>query len=183
MLGSAEVLHQQLGRDPRWKRPGVAFPTIPTYIRFPTQDACVAGREARPEGGSAQRRVPGDEEVRRGLIRRAPTGEPRNFISKAGFSVKAFGIYLLALGVGLALMPNQLLGAFGMPRTEEVWIRVVGVLVFNIGLYHLYAARGEAKGVFWVSVYTRVLVLFGPADFAGAVWTFMALRAGQAARR
>lgn len=120
-------------------------------------------------------------------------------MSKAAFSIRAFGIYLLVLGVGLALQPNLLLGVFGMPPTGEVWIRVVGVLVFNIGLYYLYAARDEAKGVFRVSVYTRVLVLvsfgafavlglaspvlvlFGLADFAGAVWTFLALRADQAA--
>ncbi len=115
-------------------------------------------------------------------------------MSKAAFSVRAFGVYLLVLGVTLVTVPNLLLGVFGMPRTEEVWIRVVGVLVFNIGVYYWFAALGEATAVFRASVFTRVLVLvafatlaalglaspvlvlFGLADFAGAVWTMLALR-------
>ena len=121
-------------------------------------------------------------------------------MSKPAFSVRAFGIYLLVLGLGFVLIPNQLLSIFGMPRTEEVWIRVVGVLVFNIGIYYWFAAKGEATEVFRASVYTRVLVLasfatfavlglaspilvlFGAADFAGAVWTHLALRGEKTAR-
>ena len=121
-----------------------------------------------------------------------------DIVSKPAFSVKAFGIYLLVLGLGLALVPNLLLSVFGMPRTEEVWIRVVGVLVFNIGIYYWFAAKGEATEVFRASIYTRVLVLasfaafavlglasptlvlFGAADFAGAIWTYFALRGARA---
>jgi len=115
-------------------------------------------------------------------------------VSKSAFSVRVFSVYLLILGLGLVFGPNLLLSVFGMPRTEEVWIRVAGVLVFNIGIYYWFAARGEATEVFRASVYTRVLVLasfatfavlglaspilvlFGAADFAGAVWTYFALR-------
>ncbi len=118
---------------------------------------------------------------------------------KAAFSIKAFGVYLLVLGVSLVLVPNLLLSVFGMPRTDEVWIRVVGVLVFNIGVYYWFAAQGEATSVFRASIYTRVLVLvafaafaalglappmlvlFGAADFAGAVWTWQALMRDQGA--
>ena len=119
-------------------------------------------------------------------------------MSKSAFSVKAFGLYVIVLGVALALAPNLLLGLFGMPPTTEVWIRVVGVLAFNIGVYYVYAAKCEARAFFQASVYTRVLVLvsfatfaglglaspilvvFGLADFAGAVWTQLALRAERA---
>lgn len=118
-------------------------------------------------------------------------------MSESAFSVKAFGIYLLVLGVGLTLVPNVLLAVFGMPQTSEVWIRVVGILAFNIGVYYIYAAKCEAKAFFWASVYTRtlvlvsfaafaalgltspVLILFGAADFTGAIWTHIALRAEQ----
>ncbi|MFO1341358.1 MAG: hypothetical protein U1F53_24595, partial [Burkholderiaceae bacterium] len=120
-------------------------------------------------------------------------------MSKAAFSIKAFGVYLLVLGVCLVLVPNLLLGLFAMPRTDEVWIRVVGVLVFNIGLYYWFAAQGEATSVFRASIATRVLVLvafaafaalgfappmlvlFGLADFAGALWTWQALKRDAAA--
>jgi len=36
---------------------------------------------------------------------------------------------MLALGLGLLLVPNLLLGLFGFPPSREVWIRVVGLLV------------------------------------------------------
>jgi hypothetical protein len=82
-----------------------------------------------------------------------------------------------------------------MPQTTEVWIRVVGILVFNIGIYYWYAAKCEATAFFRASVYTRtlvlvsfagfaalglaspVLILFGAVDFAGGVWTYLALSA------
>ncbi len=115
-------------------------------------------------------------------------------MSKAAFTIKAFGIYVLVLSLGLIFAPNLLLAPFGIPATNEVWIRVVGVLAFNIGVYYWFAAAGEAVAVFRASVYTRVfvfvafvafaalglaspmLVLFGVADLAGALWTHLALR-------
>jgi hypothetical protein len=116
-------------------------------------------------------------------------------MSKPAFTLKAFGIYLLVLGVGLTAAPNLMLSLFGMPPTTEVWLRVVGILVFNIGIYYVYAAKCEARAFFQASVYTRclvmvafiafaalglappMLVLFGAADLLGAVWTQLALRA------
>ncbi|MFO1315641.1 MAG: hypothetical protein U1F58_08540 [Burkholderiales bacterium] len=117
-------------------------------------------------------------------------------MSKAAFTVRAFGYYLLALGAVLILIPNVLLAMTFMPPTSEVWIRVVGVLVFNIGVYYIYAARCEATAVFRASVYARtfvlvafaafavlglaepVLVVFGAVDFVGGLWTWKALQNG-----
>ena len=114
-------------------------------------------------------------------------------MSPAAFSLKAFACYLFVLGIALAVLPHLLLGVFGLEATE-VWIRVVGVLVFNIGVYYWAAAAGEARTVFVASVGTRVLVflafasfaalgltqpvlvLFGAADLAGGLWTAAALR-------
>jgi hypothetical protein len=115
-------------------------------------------------------------------------------MSPAAFTVRAFGYYLLVLGVALVAVPNLLLGLFLMPATGEVWIRVVGLLVFNIGVYYLYAARCEATAFFRASVFTRTLVLvgfaafvlaglakpmligFGLVDFLGGLWTWRALK-------
>jgi hypothetical protein len=115
-------------------------------------------------------------------------------MSPAAFTVRAFGYYLLVLGVALVAVPNLLLGLFLMPATGEVWIRVVGLLVFNIGVYYLYAARCEATAFFRASVFTRTLVLvgfaafvlaglakpmligFGAVDFLGGLWTWRALK-------
>ena len=115
-------------------------------------------------------------------------------MSKAAFTVRVFGRYLIVLGVVLVAVPNLLLSLFMMPTTSEVWIRVVGLLVFNIGVYYLYAARCEATAFFQASVFTRALVLvaftafvvaglakpmligFGAVDFLGGLWTWRALR-------
>lgn len=115
-------------------------------------------------------------------------------MSRAARSLKYFGIYLMLLGLALVLVPNQIITLFGMAPTPEVWIRVVGVLAFNIGVYYWFAARSECRPVYWASVYTRalvlvsfsvfaalhlsepVLVLFGAVDFCGGLWTWYALR-------
>ena len=115
-------------------------------------------------------------------------------MSKAAFTIKAFGIYLILLGIIIIFAPNLLLTVFGIPQTTEVWVRVVGVLVFNIGIYYIYAAKCEAMAFFRASVYTRAIVLlsfvtfallglvspmiilFGIVDFSGGLWTFVALR-------
>lgn len=73
---------------------------------------------------------------------------------------------MLVLGAVLTLFPNHLLSVFRMPPTPGIWIRVVGVLGFNIGIYYLCAAKCEAKTFFQASVYTRVLVLVSFAAFA-----------------
>lgn len=115
-------------------------------------------------------------------------------MSKSAFTLKAFGIYLLALGVVLTFVPNLLLSIFHIAETSEVWIRVVGVLAFNIGLYYIYAAKCEAKTLFRITVYTRtlvfisfttfallglvspVLILFGTIDLFGGMWTYLTLK-------
>lgn len=118
-------------------------------------------------------------------------------MSKAAFTIRAFGYYLLVLGVVLILIPNVLLTMSFMPPTSEVWIRVVGVVVFNIGVYYIYAAKCEATAFFRASVYARtfvlaafaafallglanpMLVLFGTVDFVGGLWTWKALKSGR----
>lgn len=115
-------------------------------------------------------------------------------MSKSAFTIKVFGYYLLVLGIALIAIPNLLLTTFQIPGTTEVWIRVVGVLVLNIGVYFIYAAKCEARAFFQASVYTRafvlaafaafaalglaspMLILFGTVDFAGGIWTHLALK-------
>ena len=115
-------------------------------------------------------------------------------MSKAAFTIKAFGVYLLCLGIIVTFAPNQLLSILGIPQTKDVWIRVTGVLVINIGIYYWYAARCEATAFFHASVYTRslilvsfasfavfglvspIIILFGAVDFLGGLWPYHALR-------
>ena len=115
-------------------------------------------------------------------------------MSKAAFTIKAFAVYLVGLGALLALVPNLMLALFGFAPTSEVWIRVLGVVVFNLGWYYWYAAVSEARPFFAASVVTRAfalvafvalvaagfaqptLILFGAIDAAGGLWTWLVLR-------
>jgi hypothetical protein len=115
-------------------------------------------------------------------------------MTNAGKSVYYFGFYLMMLGITLTGFPNILLSTFQLPETNEVWIRVVGILVFNIGLYYVFMAPTKSTLFYTLTVYTRAsilvwfiafvligwaqpqLILFGLADMAGASWTYMAMK-------
>lgn len=121
-------------------------------------------------------------------------------MSKAAFTIKAFAVYLFVLGILLLLVPNILLLPFGFPPANEVWIRVLGVVVINLGVYYWYAAVSEAKPFFLASVFTRgfvllafaglvffdlaklMLIVFGAVDALGGLWTYFALRSDESGR-
>jgi hypothetical protein len=114
-------------------------------------------------------------------------------MSKAMFSARVFAVYVFAVSTVLVVAPNVLLSLFGIAATSEVWIRVAGVLAFNIGIYAWVGARH--RPFLEASVYTRALVfaaflvfallglvspmivLFGLVDLAGGLWTWFALKA------
>ena len=118
-------------------------------------------------------------------------------MSKSARSVFVFGLYLGILGITLLVIPNLLLGVFQLPSTNEVWIRVVGMLLFLLGIYYLLAARKEMTDFFQWTVCVRasvilflitfvllgfvkpILILIGVVDLLGAIWTGMALRASK----
>ena len=94
----------------------------------------------------------------------------------------------------LLVTPNLLLSLFQIPETNEVWVRVVGMLVFHIGLYYVLMAPSDNKLFYSLTAYTRFgvlvwfiafvvigwapvqLILFGLVDAAGALWTLLALK-------
>jgi hypothetical protein len=114
-------------------------------------------------------------------------------MSKSAFSSKVFAVYLFIVGAVLVVAPNVLLSIFQMPQTSEVWIHVIGVLAFNVGIYAWVAA--EDKQFLKASVYTRfvffvavttfaviglaspIIIFFGVADLLGGIWTHFALKA------
>ncbi|MFL6630895.1 MAG: hypothetical protein ACJ8HJ_01105 [Massilia sp.] len=114
-------------------------------------------------------------------------------MSKATFSARMFAVYVFAVSTVLVVAPNVLLSLFGIAPTSEVWIRVAGVLAFNIGIYAWVGARH--RPFLEASVYTRglvfaaflvfallglvspMIVLFGLVDLAGGLWTWFALKA------
>lgn len=112
----------------------------------------------------------------------------------AARTVFFFGVYLLGLGAILIFIPNVLLNIFGIAATNEVWIRVVGMLAWLLAFYYFRTSLRDTRTFFQDSVYVRssvivffivfvlagwappALILFGVIDLLGAIWTAWALR-------
>lgn len=115
-------------------------------------------------------------------------------MSRTARTLFVWSFYLLGLGVILVVVPNVLLALFGLPPTDEVWIRVIGVLVLILAYFAHSAARQEVREYFRWSVPARAavpiffvifvllnlapaqLILFGLVDLAAAAWTWQTLR-------
>jgi uncharacterized membrane protein HdeD (DUF308 family) len=115
-------------------------------------------------------------------------------MSSAAKSVYYFGIYLVITGITIVVAPNMMLSMLQLPETNEIWLRVAGVLVINIGVLYFYMAPTEHKLFFALSAYLRAtvmvwfvlfvafgwaapaLLVFGVVDLAGAIWTYAALK-------
>ena len=113
---------------------------------------------------------------------------------KARQSISVWAAYVSVLGALLLVSPNALLGLVGIAETDEVWIRVVGMTVIIFGILYTGAVQADARQLYLASVIGRAfavvtlvvlaftsgpwqLVLFAAVDTAGAVWTFIGLRA------
>ena len=116
-------------------------------------------------------------------------------LRRAQRSVVVFGVYLLALALVLLAVPNVLLAIFGIPSTQEVWIRVVGMLVGFLGYYYVRHGAGAVRSFLELTIQVRLsvpafflgfvvlagapwqLLLFAVFDILGAGWTWWSLRA------
>jgi hypothetical protein len=115
-------------------------------------------------------------------------------MSPAAKSVCYFGFYLYVVGLTLIFLPNVFLQTLQLPSTNEVWIRIVGILVFNIGYYYHRTGMSNNQSFFKLTIPTRILVFIafatfvvleytssiliaiGAIDLLGAVWTWLALK-------
>ncbi len=108
-------------------------------------------------------------------------------------SLRVWSYYVLAVGAGLLLIPNQIFDILGIDNTSEVWIRVVGLVAIALGAVYFAAARDNDLGVVRSSVPARAiaviafvglwitggpwqLLIFAAADLAGLLWSWNALR-------
>ena len=120
-------------------------------------------------------------------------------MTPAARSLQVFGLYLLAAGALLMLVPAWLLAPLGLPAPADAWGRVAGMLVVFLGVYYLVGARAELLSFMRASVWVRASVIvvlaafvaaglapapllaFGAIDLAAAIWTALALRSMGAA--
>ncbi len=112
----------------------------------------------------------------------------------AAKSVKYFGLYAMATGIGLALVPGLVLAPLGIATPTEIWIRVVGALAIPLGYYYWVCGSAEVVAFFRATISGRImfaativlliaafsapmqLLLFAAIDLAGAAWTAVGLR-------
>ena len=120
-------------------------------------------------------------------------------MSTAGKSLFAYGVYLLLNAAGLLFSPNILLSLFGLPGTSEPWIRMLGLVVGEIGFYFVFAARKGITAFYPATVVARYaaalvfaglvvtgagpwqLLIFAAVDLLAAAWTQLAIRRDAAA--
>jgi len=121
-------------------------------------------------------------------------------MSNAAKSIFAHGIYLLGLAVVLLTIPNVPLKIVGLPETNEVWIRVVGMMSLVLGYYFVQSARRDETGFFRSTILPRssaivffiifVVLGFAPinlliliaVDPVFILWTVWALRSSPVAK-
>lgn len=116
-------------------------------------------------------------------------------MSGSAISLFVFAIYMILGGLGFAFIPNVSLELFGLPATQEPWVRIVGALMVALGYYYLQVARKDIKPFYVLTVQARVgvflifmlfillgwapltLAMFAAIDLLGAIWTYLTLRA------
>jgi uncharacterized membrane protein YGL010W len=112
----------------------------------------------------------------------------------AATTVKYFSFYLFVLAATLLFAPNMLLSVFQIQETNEVWIRVVGVLVVCIAVYYYSMSALDSAPFLRLTVWVRLwvfaaflglwvagigpvqLILFGAVDALAALWTLNFLK-------
>jgi len=109
-------------------------------------------------------------------------------------SIFYYSFYMMAMGLCLLFIPNLILSIFGFPPTNDIWIRILGLLSFSAGMLYFYCGRTNQTGFFQISIPERIvfflgivgivlflpanplLILIGGVDLFGAIWTALTLR-------
>ncbi len=102
--------------------------------------------------------------------------------------------YVILAGLQLLFIPNTLLTLFGFPPTNEIWIRLMGMLVLALSFYYYALARYSHRVVVQATVQGRLffctglvvfvllglakpaLIGFALAETGLALWTWWELR-------
>lgn len=87
--------------------------------------------------------------------RHEPRILPSAVMSPAAKASVAFGLYAGAMGVLLALVPNPVVTLFGMPPTEEPWVRVTAAMALALSVYYITAGQHELVAFFKASIAGR----------------------------
>ena len=112
-------------------------------------------------------------------------------MSATALSIFVFGIYVICLGIVLLFMPNTILTLFKFEKTNDPWIRVLGLLAAILGFYYIIASQNEMTAFIWASIIGRfsffiglaimvltkkvkpAILILASVDALGAVWTML----------
>jgi hypothetical protein len=101
--------------------------------------------------------------------------------------------YVALTGITLVFKPNMLLEMFGFEATHEIWIKVLGILVFSLAIIYMHITK-ENRQVAMATILSRsfiaagfallvalcgakpALMLFAGVDLLTAVWTWRELQ-------
>jgi hypothetical protein len=78
-----------------------------------------------------------------------------------------FSIYMLLQGLALLVLPNLLLGLFGIPETQEAWIRLIGIALVILAYYYYQCVKHRITVFYSFTVPTRVFQFIAIAIIAG----------------
>jgi hypothetical protein len=114
--------------------------------------------------------------------------------TKKHLSLIVHAIYVILTGLQLIFVPNMVLDLFGIAPTTEIWIKILGLVVFSLSFMYYAISQHGSREVIQSSVYARSLVslgfilfvLFGQVqtsliffaciDAATSIWTWMELK-------
>lgn len=108
-------------------------------------------------------------------------------------SLRVWSWYVLAVGTGLLLIPNVVFDVLGIHNTDEVWIRVAGLVAIALGIVYAGTVRAGQLAIVRASVPARAvavvgfvalwitggpwqLLIFAALDLTGATWSWNTLR-------
>ncbi len=118
-------------------------------------------------------------------------------MKNATLSIQVFGLYIMGLGLIAFFIPNSFFSFFGFHLTNEVWVRVLGAVIFPLGLYYLDMARQKVIPFFRATVWGRAIVALGMytlvfthlgeprilgyaiIETLGPLWTYIAFKKGK----
>jgi FtsH-binding integral membrane protein len=108
-------------------------------------------------------------------------------------SLTAQSCYVALTGIALVFKPNMLIELFGFEPAHEIWIQVLGILVFSLAIIYMNITK-ENRQVAMATVLSRLfiaagfgllvvlgnakpaLMLFAGVDVLTAVWTWRELQ-------
>lgn len=75
-------------------------------------------------------------------------------------------VYMIGMGLPFLLAPNFMLPMLGLERTDEIWIRILGMLVLAVSVYYATSIREENIAFARTSVRGRLIFCVGLTGLA-----------------